>query len=229
MHGHVITTTEEPTGAGPWTYLADGLDVANILAHWDADSLTPPPSSYVGPWKAATTDHTLTGAAAAVQNEGDGHQRVRFDGVDDYLFLNAGSLGIKTVAVLVRWPVLGTPGSYISLGGTYLRFNGSGYNVVGGTTQYPTFARSADKWSWLFVSMDGAARTVAQNAEAPVTGTGLSAGITKIELGRNIEGGDYGGQPFYVAAVAAFTRVLTAAERAKIWSALQFNRPAWAA
>lgn len=225
MKSFLATIGAEPTGAADWDFGVDGLGVDGVIAHWDADTLTPPPSSFVGAWRAATTKHTLEGSAAQVQVDGE-HQYARFDGVDDYVSLPVTGLGVKTVAVLVRHANL-SPGSYISLGGTYARYNGSGYSLVGGTTQYPSISRAGNLWNLVFLSMDGAARTFAQNDGSATTGSGASVGITKIELGRNISGGDYGGQPMWIGKIVAYDHVLSASERTSAWGAVNASRPVW--
>lgn len=223
MKSFLATIGAEPTGVADWDFGVDGLGVDGVIAHWDADTLEQP--SYIGAWRAATTTHTLAGSAAQVQVDGE-HQFARFDGVDDYVTLPVAGLGVKTVAVLVRHANL-SPGSYISLGGTYAKYNGSGYSLVGGTTQYPSISRAGNLWNLVFLSMDGAARTFAQNDGAATTGTGVSSGITKLELGRDIAGGDYGGQPTWIGKVIAYDHVLSAGERATAWDAVKASRPVW--
>lgn len=228
VQAFVTTTTEEPTGPGPWDYLLEGLDLNpdTIVARWDMDTFE---GAYVGAWRAAESDLTLNGAAAAVGTT-NGHRYARFDSEDDYVSLSLSGLGVKTVGVLVRRTQTDVGGVPLSFGPAYVNYytNGS-LGIVGGTAQSINPTRPTNAWHWLWVSFDGTTRRVAINGENPAQTSASQTALTKIELGRAIEGGSYGGGPSLIAGVVALNAPISQSQRADVWAATAAARPEWAA
>lgn len=230
VNAFITEITEEPTGVGPWTYLLEGYGFSPdaVVARWDMDTFDGSTYPYLGQWKSAIGDFTLSGSAALVSGW-NGHRQALFDSVDDYVSLGGLSdQGIKTVGILTRRASSGSGGIPFSFGPTYVQYTANGgINAVGGGTQYPTPALDTTKWHWLWLSFTGNQRRIGFNGEADITTDHSSTEINKIEIGRTQAGGSYGSGPQYVAAVVALNIAVTQGYRSSRWTGFANARPLW--
>lgn len=199
------------------------LGVADPVARWSAAYLMGGADSPVNAWQSIVSTHVLTGSATLKIEEAG--QYLRFNGTNQQLSIS-GLTGVRTVGVLYRKPD-GVSGGAVTAGASYFTGNPpNGFNIIGGTAQYPTPARRAHLWAWRFLSFDGTTRRWATGGEADTSTAQATASIPNLDLGR-YNGATYG--QCDIAEVALFATALTQADRQAITANWAARQPSWAA
>lgn len=197
------------------------LGIPGAIARWSADFLPGAIGSTVAAWESIHSSHVLTGSATVAEDV-DG-KFLRFNGTTQQLGMS-GIAGARTVGVLYRKPE-GSSGGAVTAGASYFAGNpGGGFNVIGGTAQYPTPARRSHVWAWRYLSFDGTTRRFSTAAENDTTTAHTSTGITTIDLAR-YAGATYGACD--IAGVVLWPFVVTQEQRqtaTATWAAQQPNR-----